>query len=68
MRGATPRARDRSLSSCPACKRTVSWQDNSHRPFCSLTCRLVDLGVWLDEGYRISGPEGAPTDPRLSSE
>jgi endogenous inhibitor of DNA gyrase (YacG/DUF329 family) len=30
---------------------------NPHRPFCSLTCRLVDLGVWLDEGYRIPPDE-----------
>jgi len=26
-------------------------------PFCSLTCRLVDLGVWLDEGYRVGADE-----------
>jgi hypothetical protein len=23
-------------------------------PFCSQRCRLLDLGGWLDEGYRIS--------------
>jgi hypothetical protein len=28
-----------------------------NRPFCSLTCRLIDLGTWLDEHYRI------PTEP-----
>ena len=22
-------------------------------PFCSERCRLVDLGAWLDEGYRF---------------
>jgi hypothetical protein len=31
----------------------TSWHDNPQRPFCSLTCRLIDLGVWLDERYRI---------------
>ncbi|MEK6530452.1 MAG: DNA gyrase inhibitor YacG, partial [candidate division NC10 bacterium] len=35
--------------------------------FCSLTCRLIDLGIWLDEGYHIPGEtassESAP-DPR----
>ena len=30
---------------------------NPHRPFCSLTCHLVDLGVWLDEGYRVPADE-----------
>jgi endogenous inhibitor of DNA gyrase (YacG/DUF329 family) len=35
---------------------------NPHRPFCSLTCRLLDLGVWLDEGYRIAGESFPVTD------
>ena len=38
---------------CPTCRRRAAWQGNPHRPFCSLTCRLIDLGVWLDERYRI---------------
>jgi len=38
---------------CPTCRRPHPWSGNPHRPFCSLTCRLVDLGFWLDEGYRI---------------
>ncbi|MBI4241257.1 MAG: DNA gyrase inhibitor YacG [Candidatus Rokubacteria bacterium] len=44
---------------CRTCRREARWQDNSHRPFCSLTCRLLDLGVWLDEEYRIPGAEAA---------
>ncbi|HSE93087.1 MAG TPA: DNA gyrase inhibitor YacG [Methylomirabilota bacterium] len=51
MSDASPRDRG---ASCPACGRRVPWPGNPHRPFCSLTCRLVDLGVWLDEGYRIA--------------
>jgi uncharacterized protein len=39
---------------CPTCRKRAPWHGNPHRPFCSLTCRLIDLGVWLDEGYRIS--------------
>lgn len=50
------------LPRCPTCKQPVVWQDNRDRPFCSLTCRLVDLGVWLDEGYRISEAESARQD------
>jgi len=42
-------------SRCPACRREFVWQGNPHRPFCSLACRLIDLGTWLDEGYRIEG-------------
>ena len=40
---------------CPTCGVAVAWRDNTHRPFCSLACRLVDLGGWLDERYRIGG-------------
>lgn len=42
---------------CPACSGPAPWQGNTHRPFCSLTCRLIDLGVWLDEGYRVPADE-----------
>jgi len=38
---------------CPACRTPTSWDGNPHRPFCSVTCRLIDLGRWLDERYRI---------------
>ena len=34
---------------CPHCGTESAWQGNPHRPFCSLTCRLLDLGVWLAE-------------------
>jgi endogenous inhibitor of DNA gyrase (YacG/DUF329 family) len=49
---------------CPRCRRRAAWLGNLDRPFCSLTCRLLDLGVWLDEGYRIDAEplssEGEP--------
>ena len=47
---------------CPNCGSTADWRGNPHRPFCSLSCRLIDLGVWLDERYRIPGPE-IPSEP-----
>ena len=40
---------------CPQCKKPVSWQGNPDRPFCSERCRLIDLGQWVDESYRIAG-------------
>ena len=46
---------------CPACRREFVWQGNPHRPFCSLACRLIDLGMWLDEGYRIAAIEESPS-------
>lgn len=38
---------------CPHCKKAFSYYSSASRPFCSERCRLVDLGQWLDEGYRI---------------
>ena len=35
-------------------------EDTPERPFCSERCRLVDLGGWVTERYRIPG---APADP-----
>jgi len=64
MRGSASPSPARAHPRCPTCYHPVIWEGNPHRPFCSLACRLVDLGVWLDEGYRIPGPEVAsPEDP-----
>ncbi|BDG07574.1 DNA gyrase inhibitor YacG [Anaeromyxobacter paludicola] len=42
---------------CPICKSPAAPRgENRHYPFCSDRCRLVDLGKWLSEDYRIPGP------------
>ncbi|MBQ6669444.1 MAG: DNA gyrase inhibitor YacG [bacterium] len=38
---------------CPICGRECDWEGNPSRPFCSERCRLVDLGRWADESYRV---------------
>ncbi len=39
---------------CPTCQKTIEWSANfPYRPFCSKRCRLIDLGEWADEGYRV---------------
>ena len=40
---------------CPVCKKESAWKDNPFRPFCSDRCRLMDLGKWATEEYRIAG-------------
>jgi endogenous inhibitor of DNA gyrase (YacG/DUF329 family) len=42
------------MVTCPTCRAPAAWHGNVHRPFCSLVCRLIDLGLWLDERYRIA--------------
>jgi len=53
---ARPPHADRSTArqvTCPTCRSKTAWLGNPQRPFCSLACRLIDLGLWLDERYRI---------------
>ncbi|MGH7779938.1 MAG: DNA gyrase inhibitor YacG [Candidatus Binataceae bacterium] len=41
---------------CPTCKRSVdATPRNPFRPFCSERCRMVDLGTWAAEKYRVAG-------------
>ncbi|MBI2181503.1 MAG: DNA gyrase inhibitor YacG [Deltaproteobacteria bacterium] len=42
---------------CPTCKTEVQWENNPHRPFCSERCRLIDLGAWATERYKIPAEE-----------
>ena len=42
---------------CPTCRKEVGWENNPHRPFCCERCRLIDLGAWTQERYRIAGEE-----------
>lgn len=46
---------------CPACGKDVEWRpESTWRPFCSQRCKLIDLGEWANESYKI--PERAPGD------
>jgi uncharacterized protein len=39
---------------CPQCGKKVAWvAKNRFRPFCSERCKLIDLGLWAAEDYRI---------------
>lgn len=44
---------------CPSCKKKLAYRktkDIPYFPFCSERCKLIDLGAWLDEKYRIEEP------------
>ncbi len=39
---------------CPTCGKPVEWtQASAWRPFCSERCKLIDLGAWATEQYRV---------------
>jgi len=45
--------------SCPTCGKITQAarrEDATYRPFCSHRCRMIDLGKWLNEEYRVSEP------------
>jgi endogenous inhibitor of DNA gyrase (YacG/DUF329 family) len=42
---------------CPQCGLLIFYSlDNPSRPFCSERCKLIDLGAWADESYKIPTP------------
>jgi endogenous inhibitor of DNA gyrase (YacG/DUF329 family) len=63
---------------CPQCGARVEWTPAStFRPFCSQRCKLIDLGAWASESYRVpltspaeasdSESEATPFPPRRES-
>ena len=57
---------------CPQCGTAVPWSAESKwRPFCSERCKMVDLGAWASERYRIStteAPESGDATPAQPDE
>jgi len=48
---------------CPRCGALAPYSpDNAWRPFCSERCRVIDLGNWAAEAYRVPVPAEAPPD------
>lgn len=47
---------------CPQCGTPVEWTPASrYRPFCSERCKLIDLGAWASERYRVPVDEQPET-------
>ena len=39
---------------CPNCANPALWDvSNRYRPFCCERCKLIDLGAWANESYRV---------------
>jgi len=50
---------------CPQCGAAVEWSPASRwRPFCSERCKLIDLGAWASEAYRVPAEEARDDDAR----
>lgn len=53
---------------CPICRKPVDSEKTRDFPFCSERCRLLDLGNWAAEKYKISEPVIDESTPDLPSE
>ncbi len=54
------------MARCPICKREAApRRENPAFPFCSPRCKLIDLGKWLGDEYRVPGkPEAGEDETR----
>ncbi|MBM3788817.1 MAG: DNA gyrase inhibitor YacG [Acidobacteria bacterium] len=54
---------------CPGCGAEVDRERDPFRPFCSERCKMIDLGRWISEAYRVpvrsrdEEEDGDPTEP-----
>jgi len=56
--------------SCPRCGAQAAWSpDNPYRPFCSERCKLIDLGDWAMEKFRVPAEEDEdPPEPNRTED
>ncbi|HCJ50725.1 MAG: DNA gyrase inhibitor YacG [Gallionellales bacterium CG03_land_8_20_14_0_80_55_15] len=46
------------LVACPHCGKASPWNSrNAYRPFCCERCKMIDLGQWADEAFRVAVPD-----------
>lgn len=48
---------------CPQCRKETAWEGNPSRPFCSERCKLIDLGAWANEEYRVPAEKKPDEEP-----
>jgi endogenous inhibitor of DNA gyrase (YacG/DUF329 family) len=54
------------MVACPTCGNAVAWvPENKWKPFCSERCKLIDLGEWATEKYKVPVQEVDGLDENL---
>jgi endogenous inhibitor of DNA gyrase (YacG/DUF329 family) len=57
------------VKECSVCKKPVaSRAENPAFPFCSKRCRMVDLGRWLGEEYRVPDRQADEQEDELPAD
>jgi endogenous inhibitor of DNA gyrase (YacG/DUF329 family) len=49
---------------CIACRKPLP-AGEPQRPFCSVRCKMVDLGRWLNEEYKVAGESAIAFDEEI---
>lgn len=42
---------------CPTCEKEFDYYSSEFRPFCCEKCKMVDLGHWFKESYKVPAKE-----------
>ncbi|MCA9052159.1 MAG: DNA gyrase inhibitor YacG [Planctomycetaceae bacterium] len=50
---------------CAYCKQVEVARADEFYPFCSKRCKMLDLGGWVNESYRIPGPPGMSSETEV---
>ena len=53
---------------CPRCGALTRFsRENKWRPFCSERCKMIDLGAWANESYRVPAEDLPSPDEETSA-
>ncbi|MCH7384816.1 DNA gyrase inhibitor YacG [Acinetobacter dispersus] len=53
---------------CPRCGEASTWEDNQSRPFCSERCKLIDLGAWASDEYKLPTQDAPQADRKRNED
>ncbi|MCH7391953.1 DNA gyrase inhibitor YacG [Acinetobacter dispersus] len=53
---------------CPRCGEASTWEGNQFRPFCSERCKLIDLGAWASDEYKLPTQDAPQADRKRNED
>lgn len=53
---------------CPRCGEASTWEGNPFRPFCSERCKLIDLGAWASDEYKLPTQDAPQADQKRNED
>ncbi|MDO3655846.1 DNA gyrase inhibitor YacG [Acinetobacter genomosp. 15BJ] len=53
---------------CPRCGEASTWEGNQFRPFCSERCKLIDLGAWASDEYKLPTQDAPKADQKRNED